>query len=316
MDPTDRLREERGDGEDAHLLVVAHGWRHRAGIGGDELHDTAGGEALGGVVAENAVRARSPDLINAALLKDPDRVQLSRPPVDLVVDDDRALAVDVADDADDLAATAVVAVRLLHEHERDVQHLADPACLVRIAEVGYDERTLVGRRLHDRAQVLDEQVARRELVTGDAEKALDLHLVHVHGEEAVRAGDGDDVGEQPRRDGHPWLVLLVAPAVRVVRHDRRDASGRCALERVDHDEQLHDRVAHRRTGEGLHHEHVVLAHVLVDLHEDVVVRELEDLGGADRHLEGAADIARERRMSVAGVDGQAPVHGSPSARGE
>src|SRR2546429_610866 len=82
------------------------------------------------------------------------------------------------DDADDLAATAVVAVRLLHEHERDVQHLADPACLVRIAEVGYDEGTLVGRRLHDRAQVLDEQVARRELVTGDAEKALDLHLVH------------------------------------------------------------------------------------------------------------------------------------------
>src|SRR3989475_3739382 len=177
VDPADRLREERGDGEDAHLLVVAHRWRHRAGIGRDELHDTAGGEALGGVVAENAVRASGPDLIDAALLKDPDRVQLGRPPVDLVVDDDRALAVDVADDADDLAATAVVTVRLLHEHERDVQHLADPARLVRIAEVGYDERALVRRRFHDGAQVLDEEVARGQLVTGDAEEALDLHLM-------------------------------------------------------------------------------------------------------------------------------------------
>src|SRR5436309_2468622 len=316
VDTADRLREERGDRQDTHLLVVAHRWRHRAGIRGDELHDTARRETLGGVVAKNAMRAGGPDLIDAALLQDPHRVQLRRATVDLVIDDDRAFAVDVADHSHDLAATAVVAVRLLHEHEWDVQHLADPARLVRIAEVGYDERTLVGGRLHDRAEVLDDQVTRRQLVPRDAEEALDLHLVHVHGEEGIRSRDGDDVREQARGAAHAVLVLLVAPAVGVVGHDRGDAPRRSALERIDHDEQLHDRVAHRGTGEGLDHEHVVFAHVLVDLHEDVVVRELEDLGRSQRDLEGTADVARKRWMSVAGVDGQSPVHGSPSARGE
>src|SRR6266850_3640810 len=181
VDTADRLREERGDRKDAHLLVVAHRWAHGARVGGDEFHDTARRQPLGGVVAEDPVRAGGPDLVNAALLQDADRVQHRGPAIDLVVDDDRPLAVDVADHADDLAAAAVVAVGLLHEHQRDVQHLGDPARLVRVTEVRNDEGAVIGRRIDDRAQVLDQEVARRELVARDAEEALDLHLVHVHG---------------------------------------------------------------------------------------------------------------------------------------
>src|SRR5512132_3142827 len=107
-----RFREERGNGEDAHLLVVAHHWSHRAGIRGDELNDAGRGQTLGGVVAEHAVRAGGPDLVDAALLQDFDRIDHRRPTIDLVVDDDRSLAIDVADHAHDFAASAVVAVRL------------------------------------------------------------------------------------------------------------------------------------------------------------------------------------------------------------
>ena len=138
--------------------------------------------------------------------------------------------------------------------------------------------------------------------------------MHVHRQEAVGAGDADEVGEEPRGDRDPRLVLLVAPPVRELRHDRRDPARGGALERIDHDEKLHDRVAHRRSDERLDDEHVVLAGVLVDLHEDLVVRELEDIGLAERDLELAADVAREGGVGVARVDGKAPEHGSPSWR--
>jgi hypothetical protein len=53
----------------------------------------------------------------------------------------------------------------------------------------------------------------------------------------------------------------------------------------------------------LNDEHVVLAGILVDLHEDLVVRELEDLGLPERDLEMAADVLREPGMGVPRVDG-------------
>jgi hypothetical protein len=79
-----------------------------------------------------------------------------------------------------------------------------------------------------------------------------------------------------------------AVIVREVGDDRGDAAGRGALERIDEDEQLEDRVAHARIG-GLDDEDVVLADVLVDLGEDVLVGELDDLGFAERHPEVATD---------------------------
>ena len=53
----------------------------------------------------------------------------------------------------------------------------------------------------------------------------------------------------------------------------------------------------------------MLARVLLDLHEDLVVPELEDLGLAERDAELAADVPRECRMGVARVDGKTPEHG-------
>ena len=82
---------------------------------------------------------------------------------------------------------------------------------------------------------------------------------------------------EPGRDRDARLVLLVGAAVGVVRDDRRDPPRRRPLEGVDHDQQLHDRLVHG-AGRGLDEEHVLLADVVQDPHEDVLVRELEDLG--------------------------------------
>ncbi len=81
------------------------------------------------------------------------------------------------------------------------------------------------------------------------------------------------VGHQARGDADARSVLLVAARVREVRHDRRYSARRCMLEGVEGDEHLHDAVRHRG-GRRLHDEDVGLTHVLVDLHEDVLVGEL------------------------------------------
>ena len=74
-----------------------------------------------------------------------------------------------------------------------------------------------------------------------------------------------------------------------------------ALERVDHDQQFHDRLVDR-VGRRLDEEDVLLADVVEDLDEDVLVRELEDLGLAGLRAEVAADLPGQVRVGVAVVD--------------
>ena len=126
-------------------------------------------------------------------------------------------------------------------------------------------------------EVARQHVDRGQLIDRDVEEALDLALVEVHREDPVGAGDGDHVGDEAGRDRDARLVLLVGAAVGVERDDRRDPPGRRPLEGVDHDQQLHDRLVDRVRGR-LDEEHVLLADVVEDLDEDVLVGELEHLG--------------------------------------
>ena len=79
--------------------------------------------------------------------------------------------------------------------------------------------------------------------------------------------------------------------------------GRGALEGVDHDQELHDRLVHRPAG-GLHQEDVLLSDVLHHADEDVLVRELEHLDLTELGLEVAGDPLGERLIGVAGVDAE------------
>ncbi len=110
------------------------------------------------------------------------------------------------------------------------------------------------------------------MVHGPVEEALDLGGVEVDGEDAVGPGALEQVGHEARRYGLAPAVLLVLARVRVERQHDGDALGRAALERVDHDERLHDPFVDRR-GHGLHHEGVAAAHRLLIADEELAVGE-------------------------------------------
>ena len=83
-----------------------------------------------------------------------------------------------------------------------------------------------------------------------------------------------------------------------------------ALERVEHDQQLHQVVVHRRA-RGLDHEDVLAADVLVDLDVNLSVGEARDIGVAQRHLERLGDLLGERTVRVPREELQLISHRSP-----
>ena len=101
---------------------------------------------------------------------------------------------------------------------------------------------------------------------------------------AVRAGGGQQIGNQLRADRHARPVLAILPGIAVIRNHHRDARRRGALQRVDHDQQFHQVLVHRIAG-GLHHEHVHAANVLEQLEIDFAVGEALQLGLAHRHAD-------------------------------
>jgi hypothetical protein len=91
------------------------------------------------------------------------------------------------------------------------------------------------------------------------------------------------------------------PCVAEVRDDRDDAPGRGALERIDHDQELHERLIGRRAGR-LHDEAVHAADVLANLDIDLAVREVRDIRAAERNLHELADLVCQSPVGVAGED--------------
>ena len=79
-----------------------------------------------------------------------------------------------------------------------------------------------------------------EFVDGNIEEALQLALMKIEGEDAVRTSNLQHVGDKSRRDRYARLIFLVGAAIAVVRNDGGDAACRGALECVDHDQELHD----------------------------------------------------------------------------
>ena len=104
----------------------------------------------------------------------------------------------------------------------------------------------------------------------------------------------------------PGFAILARVAV--VGDDGGDAGGRRPLQRVDQDQQLHQVVVGRER-DGLDHEDVLAADVLLDLDEDLHVREALHLPLGRRDLEVGADRLGERPVGVAGDE----LHGQLTA---
>jgi hypothetical protein len=149
--------------------------------------------------------------------------------------------------------------------------------------------------------VARQQGVRGQLIHRNIEKALNLTGMQIHRQHAARARHGQKVSDEARRDGHARLVLLVCPAIGIVRNDCRDALGRGPLQRVNHDQRFHDGSVHWRA-ERLDDEYIVAPDVLFDLDEGVLVRELEYLCAAGFDFQMPADVPRQLRVRVARED--------------
>ena len=187
--------------------------------------------------------------------------------------------------------------------KRSVQALGEPARHLRRAHV---------RRDDDQVPQLLPAIVRHEhrrgvqVIDGNVEEPLQLVLVKVDPQHAVRARGHDHVRHQLRADRDAWLVLPVLPRVAVVRHHARDARRRRAPRRIDQEQQLHD-VFGRRIGR-LDDEDVVAADVLVDADEDLAVGEPSD-----------GDLRQIRPETPANFLGEPPIGGTreelePAAR--
>ena len=170
-------------------------------------------------------------------------------------------------------------------------------------------------RRHDREvrvvlprEVVDDHRRREQVIHRNVEEPLDLRLVQVHRQHALDARRAHQVRHQLRRDRHAGLVLAVLPRVAVVRHHRRDARRRRALERVGHDAQLDEVLVHRRRRR-LNDEDVGAADVLVDLEPDLGVRKPVQPCLPERNAQELGNLLRELRVRASGEDLQlGPVH--------
>jgi len=136
-------------------------------------------------------------------------------------------------------------------------------------------------------QVAREDRQREQVVHRPVEEALDLRGVQIDGHQPVGARGREQVRDEPRRDRLPATALLVLPGVAEERHNHGDPLGRRPLERVDHDELLHDPLVDRR-GVALQHEGVATADRLQEPNHDLAVGEVVQLRGRrlDPHAVG------------------------------
>jgi hypothetical protein len=219
--------------------------------------------------------------------------------VDHVVDQYARTSLDLADDGHllDLVGLAPRAA-LVEERQVGVEILAEALGRLDPSGVGrhHDDVLVVQPDLV--LEVVREDRESREVVDGEVEVPLDLPRMEIDGHHAIGPGHRDQVGDQLGRDRLTGEPLLVLARVAVVRDDGGDPLRARALQRVDHDQVLHDRLVHR-VGVGLEDEHVGPPHAVLGPEVDLAGGEPRQLGRRDRHAEVLGDLLGQRRMRAA-----------------
>ena len=192
----------------------------------------------------------------------------------------------------------MVGAALVADGDGQVQHVRELAGLLGIAGVRGNHHGVA--RIHVPGD-LGQHRNGVQVIHGPLEEALQLRGVQVHGDEAVRARQLHALGAHPGADGHAGLVLLVALAIAEVGHDQRAGQRAGALEGVHPEQDLHKFVVGMHA-DGLHQEHVPVAHGLVDAHKRVALREGDHLGRAQRLAHVGAHALGEGPAAAAGED--------------
>mmetsp|Transcript_8458 Transcript_8458/g.25410 ORF Transcript_8458/g.25410 Transcript_8458/m.25410 type:complete len:428 (-) Transcript_8458:125-1408(-) len=313
MDPPNGLSQQAGHREHGELRELVGLVHRRDRVGHDDLVEDPGRKPLDRWSAEDGVGGARDDTPGALVEQDLATLGDGASRVDHVVHHDRDLALHVSDDVHHLSHV-VPAPPLVDDRQRSVvQKLCkgpgpgDPSDVR-----GHDDQVV---RLDVLAsEVLEQDGLAEHVVDGDVKVADALQRVEVEGKHAVGAGLCEQVGDELGRDGLPTARLPVRPGVSEVGHDRSDVPGGRALARVDHDQQLHQRVVGGRAG-GLDEEDVAAADGLLELDVGLPVRELLDVDLAELHAEVVGNLRGERLVAAAGEDLQRPAQrGAGQAR--
>ena len=232
--------------------------------------------------------------------------------VDHVVDEHAPAALDLTDDAvGDHLVGAVDVAGLVDEGQGHPAELTGPLLgdLDPAGVRGDDGELAVAVLLLD---VVGENRPGHEVVDRPVEEALDLVGVQVDRDEPVGAGRLEHVGDEPGGDRLAAAVLLVLAGVPVEGQDGGDPLGASALERVHHEQLLHDRLVDRR-GVALQHEGIAPPHRLLVAHVDLTVGELVRARGHQRRPELAGDVLGEVGVGASREDHEVLLGGPVDA---
>ena len=271
------------------------------GIQEDDLVQSAVLDALHGGAGQHAVGGAGGDGLGVTQLHQSlGSAAQGSAGVHHVVEDDDPLVGNVADDVHDLGGIGLLTA-LIHDGQGHAQLLGKGAGAGHGAHVGGNHHQLVHAVLVLLGEVLDEHGGAQQVIHGDIEEAQDLVGVEVHGQHAVSAGAGDEVGHQLGGDGIAGLGLAVLTGVAEVRHNGGDTAGGGPLEGVDHDEHFHQVIVDGRAG-GLNDEEVSASHRFADVDARLPVRELADFDVAQRRVKLFGDRLGKGAVGIAGKE--------------
>ena len=302
MGSADGLGDQGGDGQDADLFCVLNGVSRFDGVGDDELAQLRLFDARKCGARQDAVGDIGGDVNGAIFAQRRGGVAERSGGIDDVVDEDAEAVAHFADDVHDFGLAGFSAA-LVDDGEVGAEPLGDGARAHDSADIGRDDGDFfLAEALADIAQ---ENGCGEEVVSGDIKEALNLCGVEVDGEYAVGACVGDHIGDEFRGDRGARAGFAILAGIAEIGNDGGDAAGRCAAQRIDDDEQLHDMIV-GGVGGGLDDENIGAADVVLDFGEDFHIGEAADIGAREREAElrgdglgeGARAISRDQFHKV------------------
>ncbi len=240
-------------------------------------------------------------LLGAALHQQARRLHQRAGGIGNIVDDDAALAGDIADHRH-VGNFAGLFAALVDDSERCVDPLGQFARPGHAADIGADHHHLFKAIAEMMLDIEGEDRAGIKVIHRHIEKALDLGGVQIHRQHPLDSGLGDHVGHQLGADRGAGPGAAVLPCVAEIGDHGGDPRRRRAAQRIGDDQQLHQVVVRRVRGR-LDDEHVFAAHVFVDLDENLLVVEPFDAGADEVDLGAAMDRHSPRHRGRQGQVG-------------
>ena len=187
-----------------------------------------------------------------------------------VVHQKGVFVLDVADQVHDLADVGTLAAFIDNGH-RDSQFFSKFPGAGNRAEVrGNDDDIFRAQLLGKLQEIGGKNRHTHQMVDRYVKKSLNLGGVQIHGQNAVSAGGGNQVGAELGGDRVAGLGFAVLAGIAEIGDNRGNAAGRGPLESVHHNQQFHQVVVNRTAGR-LHYKDVRAAHRFLNGNRNLAV---------------------------------------------